>query len=371
MLDFIMGYVASTGAAVLGVLVAGCMALCAGLIPKMKVVNTEVGEARKKIDSYDESFASKKLDESLTHDNAGLTDIFYDLVTDFYEWGWGQSFHFATRYSGETFKESIARHEYWLASQLQMKSTDKVLDLGCGVGGPLRSIAKFTGAHITGITINNYQIKRANRLTPDYLKPRVKYVQGDFSKLPFEPESFDKVFAIEALCHMFEREKPFGEAMKVLKPGGLVGSYDWLMTDKFDPKNREHLRIKRGIEHGNSLPDIQTIPECLERIKKAGFEVLYHGDLAVEAKKQFGAGNVTWYHALTAGTDFFTGFLRSTQGRYFTRTMLNVLESIGAAPSGSVKTSDMLEDAAVSLVEGGDTEIFTPMYFFLCRKPLK
>merc|ERR1719273_833988 len=166
MLDFIMGYVASTGAAVLGVLVAGCMALCAGLIPKMKVVNTEVGEARKKIDSYDESFASKKLDESLTHDNAGLTDIFYDLVTDFYEWGWGQSFHFATRFSGETFKESILRHEYLFAHYLQIKKTDKVLDCGCGVGGPARNITKHAGCMTTGITINDYQVKRANRLTP-------------------------------------------------------------------------------------------------------------------------------------------------------------------------------------------------------------
>lgn len=33
-----------------------------------------------------------------------------------------------------------------------------VLDVGCGVGGPAREIAKFTGAHITGITINEYQV---------------------------------------------------------------------------------------------------------------------------------------------------------------------------------------------------------------------
>ena len=37
----------------------------------------------------------------------------------------------------------------------------KCLDCGCGVGGPLRTIASVSGAHITGITINEYQVSRA------------------------------------------------------------------------------------------------------------------------------------------------------------------------------------------------------------------
>jgi SAM-dependent methyltransferase len=38
---------------------------------------------------------------------------------------------------------------------------DKVLDVGCGVGGPLREIALFSGAHVTGLNNNSYQISRA------------------------------------------------------------------------------------------------------------------------------------------------------------------------------------------------------------------
>merc|ERR1719203_576445 len=197
MLDVIMGYVASTGAAVLGVMVAGCMALCAGLIPKMKVVNTEVGDARKKIDSYDESFASKKLDESLTHDNAGLTDIFYDLVTDFYEWGWGQSFHFAPRLKGEEFVHSITRAEYYLALRAGMKPNDKVLDVGCGVGGPMRNISQFTGANVTGVTINEFQVTIGNNYNQSCgLDEKCKLVQGDFQNLKskFDENTFDSAF---------------------------------------------------------------------------------------------------------------------------------------------------------------------------------
>ena len=44
-----------------------------------------------------------------------LTNQYYDLVTDFYEYGWGKSFHFAPRAPNESFPESLARHERYLA----------------------------------------------------------------------------------------------------------------------------------------------------------------------------------------------------------------------------------------------------------------
>lgn len=40
----------------------------------------------------------------------------------------------------------------------------KVLDVGCGIGGPMRNICKFTGADVTGLTLNQYQVDRGNEL---------------------------------------------------------------------------------------------------------------------------------------------------------------------------------------------------------------
>lgn len=53
---------------------------------------------------------------------------------------------------------NLQRHEYYLGGRLGVSSGAKVLDCGCGIGGPYRNIAKFTGADITGITINEYQV---------------------------------------------------------------------------------------------------------------------------------------------------------------------------------------------------------------------
>ncbi len=88
-----------------------------------------------------------------------MTNEYYDLATEFYEYGWGTSFHFATKYKGESFEASIARHEYWLAMKLGIKKGDTVLDVGCGIGGPLRNIARFTGAKVIGLN-NNESVHR-------------------------------------------------------------------------------------------------------------------------------------------------------------------------------------------------------------------
>ena len=51
---------------------------------------------------------------------ASLVNNFYDLVTTFYEFGWGQSFHFAPRKSWESFETSIHRHEMYLAHKIRL-----------------------------------------------------------------------------------------------------------------------------------------------------------------------------------------------------------------------------------------------------------
>ena len=57
----------------------------------------------------------------------------------------------------------------------------KVLDVGCGVGGPAREIVKFTGCHVTGLNNNDYQIDRATKYAEkEGLSHLLKFVKGDF-----------------------------------------------------------------------------------------------------------------------------------------------------------------------------------------------
>ncbi len=78
----------------------------------------------------------------------------------------------------------------------------KVLDVGCGVGGPAREIARFSDVNITGLNNNDFQIMRARKYTKQAgLEGQVNFAKGDFMKLveQFGENSFDAGESFEVL----------------------------------------------------------------------------------------------------------------------------------------------------------------------------
>ena len=119
------------------------------------------------IREYEESFRTFQDGISVEGDHEKVNNLYYDLVTDFFEFGWGRSFHFAPRVPGESFKVSLARHERFLAQTLELGPEMVVADIGCGVGGPLMEIARFSGAKIVGVNSNGYQLEHARRFATE------------------------------------------------------------------------------------------------------------------------------------------------------------------------------------------------------------
>ena len=83
-----------------------------------------LSSSRSSIEKYDSTYS--KDPSSMDKHSQPIVNIFYNIVTDFYEYGWGDAFHFAARFKNESFKESIARHEYFLALKLNLTPKDKV-----------------------------------------------------------------------------------------------------------------------------------------------------------------------------------------------------------------------------------------------------
>lgn len=114
-------------------------------------------------------------------DYASLSRQYYNLTTDIFEHAWGESFHFCRFARGESFPRAIARHEHYLAASIGIRSHMRVLDVGCGVGGPAREVVRFTGCHVTGLNINEYQLEHARVYGErDGLSHRLDFVKGDF-----------------------------------------------------------------------------------------------------------------------------------------------------------------------------------------------
>lgn len=304
-------------------------------------------------------------------DYSQLTHHYYNLVTDFYEYGWGSSFHFSRYYKGEAFRQATARHEHYLAYKMNINENMKVLDVGCGVGGPGREITRFTDCEIVGLNNNDYQIERANYYAKKYkLDDKLSYVKGDFMQMDFEPETFDAVYAIEATVHAPVLEGVYSEIYKVLKPGGVFGVYEWVMTDKYDETNEEHRKIAYGIEVGDGIPKMYSREVAEQALKNVGFEVEYQKDLADVDD------DIPWYYPLAGDlkycqslSDLYTVFRTSRLGRLITTEAVGLMEKVGIAPKGSKQVTHALEDAAINLVEGGRQKLFTPMMLYIARKP--
>ncbi|MEX0811374.1 MAG: methyltransferase domain-containing protein [Chitinophagales bacterium] len=319
---------------------------------------------QEKVSDYNKDFEERDY-QKRTKKAQHLTDNYYTLVTNFYEKGWGQSFHFAPRYKGEDFKSSILRHEHFLASQLGLCSSDKVLDLGCGIMGPARNIARVSGAYITGLTINVHQVERAKTLNRESgIDHLLQVVQGDFMEIPFPDNSFDKIYAIEALCHAPNLIAVYKQALSKLKPGGMACFYEWAMTDQFNPSNPEHIKIKEMIEYGNGIAELKTIAEIDKAIEAAGFEQIENIDLL---KVNYG-NNVPWYSTLQSGWSLSQ--IRHTKAsRTIVHYMLRTLEKLNFVKKGVSKAQKILLVAADGLVAGGEQGIFTPIYMVKVKKP--
>ena len=292
-----------------------------------------------------------------------LVNHYYDLVTDFYEFGWGQSFHFAPRQRGESFKASLLRHQHFLADRLSLKPGMQVLDVGCGVGGPMGNLARYSGAGFVGINNNAYQIERAKLHTRD-VRSLCRLIHGDYMRIPEGDERFDAAIAIEATVHAPDKTAVFREICRVLRPGACFAGYDWCLTEDFDPGNAEHLRIKNDIMIGDALPDIAVTSETCTALRMAGFELLEARDLAPESDPE-----TPWYRALQGRDLSLSSIPRTPFGRALTNLILRFGERLRLVPEGARAVSTLLNAAADALVEGGKSGIFTPMFFFLARKP--
>lgn len=325
-------------------------------------------QVKAEMDGYDATFDRKDLKERANYAQQ-VTVKFYNLITDIYEYAWGESFHFAPRHKNESFEASIARHEHYLAQKLGLKEGDNVLDVGCGIMGPAREISRFSGATITGLNLNEYQLKRCATLNSrEAFSSRLKTQHGDFMNIPFPDNTFDKIYAIEALCHAPDRAAVYKQICQKLKPGGLAAFYEWGTTDKYDENNALHVKSKQMIEYGNSICELQECTESAVKrdLDEAGFVLVEATDLAEKAKTD--GNEIPWYATLEGGCSI-QNIRHSRAGRMFTSAMVAVLEKIGVAAEGTVRAHQILTTAADGLVIGGVEEIFTPMYLVVARKP--
>ena len=173
--------------------------------------------------------------------------------------------------SGWVTADELDRFAKWLG----LDRDSRLLDVGCGAGGPALRLAERTGADVVGVDVLEEGIATATQLAEERgLADRARFVRADAGgPLPFEAGSFDSVVSIDVMCHLPDRAEILREWHRVTSPGARI-----LFTDP---------TIVTGLVSDSEIADrsavgiyvfsAESVNEMM--LAEAGFEVERREDL--------------------------------------------------------------------------------------------
>ena len=195
-----------------------------------------------------------------------------DGILEFY---WGEHIHLGHYGSPPRNKDFLKAKSDFVHEMVRWGGLDKlpagttVLDVGCGIGGSSRMLAREYGCAVTGVTLSPQQVRRAQELTSPEVNARFQV--DDALALSFPDASFDVVWSVEAGPHMPDKAQFARELMRVLKPGGILVVADWNQRDDRQvPLNGWEKPVMRQLLDQWSHPAFSSIEEFSALLEATG-----------------------------------------------------------------------------------------------------
>ena len=144
---------------------------------------------------------------------------------------WGEHIHlgyYSQSSRSKDFKQAkidFVHHLVHWSGLDKLPNGSRIIDIGCGIGGSSRILARDYDFDVVGVTISSEQVKRASQLTPTNSSCRFQVM--DALNLKFQDGSFDGVWSVEAGAHILDKQRYADEMLRVLRPGGVLAVADW------------------------------------------------------------------------------------------------------------------------------------------------
>jgi sarcosine/dimethylglycine N-methyltransferase len=160
-----------------------------------------------------------------------------------------------------------------LTARLEPRAGEAILDIGSGIGGPARWIARRHGCTVTGVDLTKEYCEAARELTTACgLAAQVRIMAGSALALPLRDASADRAYSHNMVMNIAEKAGVYREAFRVLKPGGrLVLIHHNAGTD-------EPLEFPMPWATLNENSFLATDEATRRDLAAAGFEILAFDD---------------------------------------------------------------------------------------------
>ncbi|MBW2293163.1 MAG: methyltransferase domain-containing protein [Deltaproteobacteria bacterium] len=144
----------------------------------------------------------------------------------------------------------------------------RVLDLGCGIGGPACILAGKYGAHVVATDLEPPLIERARRRAATLgLSDQTEFEVVTPGRLSFDDESFDLVISSGGVTQTADKLGILRECLRVLKPGGTFSGYDWMKSEGEYSEDMRYWFEMEGLTYAMETPRGQQAT-----LREAGFD---------------------------------------------------------------------------------------------------
>ncbi|MFC1415652.1 methyltransferase domain-containing protein [Streptacidiphilus cavernicola] len=221
---------------------------------------------------------------------------YYDITLDLYEDLWGEHVHHgfwdpgeAPGLNGADRHAATDRLVRELVDFAEVPAGSKVLDVGCGIGGPALHLAGPLGCTVEGVTLSALQAARANeKAQAAGVADRARFHQLDALSTGYPDQAFDVVWAVESLMHLPDRPAFFAEALRMLRPGGTLAVATWSVRDGELDADEQEL-VRQVLQH-QVMPDFSSLEEHVRQAGAAGFTGVAAVDWSKEVANSWDPG---------------------------------------------------------------------------------